>query len=151
MSESIWDEIDIEPEDRMTRAKGEPVFALSATHVAEDGRNRSSSVLHLNIEELKTVQAKSRRILYPTPTELHDVTMDGLVGEVNGDVESPVGWFALVPWVNGRTYLIGRDITGHCYSYGDEPTGSDSQKLGSRYQHMLDAYDKWTDVGENEA
>ena len=74
-----------------------------------------------------------------TTERLHEITMNGMC-ETSGDVESPPGWFALVP-DDGTWYLLVETILGfrHGYAYDSE------EEARGIYEALDREYSEWLD------
>lgn len=156
-----WDKILVEENDVDHRDKA-PLFGVIARQ--ETGNGYNQSVLRVSLEELKELDEQVSCILRPTVDQVYQSTLDNLFdGESEGDVSAPSGWFAIVHWPNGFTYLIVRDELGFTHLVGTtERSGENGREwtrkvfIGSReelsamYQRLCDDFASWADIAQDE-
>jgi len=144
----VFKETEVREHYRSASHAGPPEFEL----IRKSEGDLYPSVTFLGrVDDLKALDEHVSRILRPTVEQLYEQTLHGF-DETNGDVEAPTGWFALVDWPNGKAYLIDRDERGNMTLLGEaERFTPESTELGNRYQALIEEYDAWTDIAEQEA
>lgn len=137
-------------------------FKVQWKHEIRFGQGQGFSLPKLDLERLRQLDAEVSRILRPTADQVYAATLNGMFdGDRDGSVNAPTGWFALVRWPNGHSYLIKRDDR-ECNQIiatdeRDMRRNWDSavllygrDELSKVYQMLCDRFAAWADVAEGE-
>jgi hypothetical protein len=151
-----FDKIEVDAEYRST-ARTSPEFTLRR-HRSFGGVYDAPEVGLGTLDDLRALDEKIAYVLRPTAEQVYESTLDNLFdGESEGDVEAPTGWFALVNWPNGCTYVVTHDHLGFSHMRAsDDPqrntisTAPTKAQLTKVYQGLCDEFSAWADLPEEE-
>lgn len=101
----------------------------------------------VSLEELRLLDEEVSRVLRPTAEQVYESTLDGLFdGESDGDAESPTGWFALVHWPNGHSYLVLHGSLGFSRiiaSTAQSAPAPTRQQLQEQFDRLQGEFSEW--------